>query len=104
MKLRSDKCHLFKFLGHVVSKAGIATDPEKLRAVDEWPRPRDIKGLRAFLGFCSYYRTFVPDFATTAAPLHARGATIHRGSITIAVHFARYTNLILTACTVKNRG
>ena len=33
-----------------------------------------------------------------------RGATIHRGSITIAVHFARYTNRILTACTVKNRG
>ena len=75
LKLRSDKCHLFepevKFLGHVVSKAGIATDPEKLRAVDQWPRPQDIKGLRAFLGFCSYYRTFVPDFATTAAPLHA---------------------------------
>ena len=75
LKLRSDKCHLFepevRFLGHVVSKAGIATDPEKLRTVGEWPRPQDIKGLWAFLGFCSYYRMFVPDFATTAEPLHA---------------------------------
>ena len=74
LKLKLSKCCFFQaevqYLGHVVSAAGVATDPGKIRAVAEWPTPRTLKELRAFLGFASYYRRFVEGFAGLAAPLH----------------------------------
>ena len=53
-----------------VSEAGFATDPEKLQAVHSWPRPSTVSEVRRFLGLCSYYRRFVPNFADLAHPLH----------------------------------
>ena len=58
------------FLGHVVSKDGIETDPEKTIAVAEWPAPTSVTEIRAFLGLASYYRRFVKDFSRLAGPLN----------------------------------
>jgi transposase InsO family protein len=75
LKAKPEKCHLFfttlHFLGHVVTEEGIATDPEKIRAVQEWTRPKSETELRGFLGLAGYYRRYVPNFANVAAPLHA---------------------------------
>jgi len=75
LKLKPSKCHLLQkevnFLGHLVSGAGIAADPSKVEAVKSWPTPTKLREVRAFLGLCSYYRKFVPDFAKIARPLHA---------------------------------
>jgi len=75
LKLKPEKCSLFRrsvsFLGHVVSEAGIATDPEKILAVASWPTPTSLKEVRAFVGLASYYRRYVKGFADIAAPLHA---------------------------------
>src|SRR6266536_1123451 len=74
LKLRPDKCRLLqkqvKFLGHVISEEGVATDEAKVELVKTWPQPRRVRDVRSFLGLCSYYRRFVKDFAKVAEPLH----------------------------------
>src|SRR5581483_3630745 len=62
LKLKAKKCHFFKqelaFLGHVVSADGVKPDQDKVRAVQEYPAPRNLRELRQFLGLASYYRKF----------------------------------------------
>ena len=74
LKLKLSKCHFFqsevKYLGHVISASGVATDPSKISAVAEWAQPTTCTELQSFLGFASYYRRFVEGFARYAAPLH----------------------------------
>lgn len=75
LKLKPSKCHLLRrkvgFLGHVVSTEGIAVDPAKVHEVVEWPTPRRLRDVRAFLGLCAYYRKFILGFSIVAAPLFA---------------------------------
>ena len=74
LRLNPDKCQLarneVKFLGHVLSKEGLATDPEKIRAVKDFPRPVTMRDVRSFLGLCNYYRKFIPSFAQIARPIN----------------------------------
>ena len=57
------------FLGHVISEAGVAVDPEKITAISEWPTPKTATEIRSFLGLAGYYRKFVKDFASIAKPM-----------------------------------
>ena len=53
-----------------MSKNGIEADPEKVKAVQSWPIPRNVTEVRAFVALAGYYRKFQKDFSAIAAPLH----------------------------------
>ncbi|KAM4067998.1 integrase core domain-containing protein [Hirsutella rhossiliensis] len=76
LQIDIDKCDFeaksVKYLGFIVEAGkGIRVDPEKVQAIQQWQRPRSVKGVRSFLGFANYYRQFIPRFSNIAAPLTA---------------------------------
>lgn len=74
LKLSPEKCKFcqtsVKYLGHVGSQHGVETDPAKVEALKTWPRPKNLKELRSFLGFSGYYRRFVQDYSKIVKPLN----------------------------------
>nr|CAH67280.1 OSIGBa0111L12.7 [Oryza sativa] len=57
------------YLGHIISGAGVATDPSKIQSIVDWVRPTTIKKLRGFLGLAGYYRKFIKNFGAISKPL-----------------------------------
>jgi len=57
------------YLGHVVSGQGVAMDTSKVQAILDWPTPSSVCALRGFLGLAGYYRRFIKEFGSIAAPL-----------------------------------
>ena len=80
LKLRPEKCQLFQqevhYLGHMVSRHGIATEPAKISAVKDWKTSQCTQEVKSFLGFVGYYRRFCPDFATIARPLNVLSSKV----------------------------
>lgn len=74
LKLNPKKCSWFQekiiFLGFEISKNGVSTDPNKIKDLKDWQTPTDVSSLRKFLGFASYYRRYVHNFAKVASPLY----------------------------------
>ena len=74
LKLQPSKCRLCQravsFLGHIVSPAGIATDPEKTERIGNWPIPLSRKDVQQFLRLTNYYRRFIQNYAHVAKPLN----------------------------------
>ena len=78
------KCNFFQrkvnFLGYILTPDGISPDPSKLQAVQQWPVPTTVQAVQRFLGFANFYRRFVKDYSSIAAPLtdltkHGSGTT-----------------------------
>ena len=57
-------------LGSIFSADGIRPDPDKVQAVAEWPRPRNLTEVRSFVALASYYSRHIRSFAEIARPLH----------------------------------
>ncbi|KAJ7991580.1 hypothetical protein DPEC_G00285340 [Dallia pectoralis] len=81
LKLSPEKCQFFrssvKYLGHIVDAQGVHTDPDKVSALRDWPRPGNREELKRFLGFSGYYRRFVEGYSKIAKPLNALTAGYH---------------------------
>ena len=56
-------------LGHKISERGIEVDKAKVDAIEKMPCPKDIKGIRSFLGHAGFYRRFIKDFSKISRPL-----------------------------------
>ena len=74
LKLKPHKCVLFKretaFLGRWVDSAGVHMTDDHVKAVQEWPEPKNRKQVEQFLGFINYHRSFIQDLAKTTAPFY----------------------------------
>ena len=71
--LKASKCEFevtsMTFLGYVISDKGVETDPAKVAAVQDFPRPTNLRESRSFIGLTSYYRRFVKNFSQIAMPI-----------------------------------
>ncbi|GBG70866.1 hypothetical protein CBR_g8166 [Chara braunii] len=72
-KINAKKCDWAKtqvlYLGHVLDGDGVKPEDSKIAAIRDWPTPRTLTELRSFLALANYYRKFVRNFSTIAAPL-----------------------------------
>ncbi|SOV03415.1 uncharacterized protein UDID_18660 [Ustilago sp. UG-2017a] len=70
---KAEKCQFStsqtKFLGFVVSDQGVSMDPSKTEVITNWPVPTSVHDVQVFLGFCNFYRKFIPQYSRTAYPL-----------------------------------
>jgi len=82
LRINPKKCHFLRkevrFLGHIISRDGICTDPEKIDAIKNYIKPRCVKGLRSFLGICNYYRKFIEGYAHKAGILEKMCGNINK--------------------------
>lgn len=74
LTINIDKCEFclpaLKYLGFVVDRKGLRTNPEKVEAMLKYPIPQSYTEVKRFLGLCSWYRRFVKNFSTVVAPLN----------------------------------
>ena len=71
--MKMSKCSFaqqeISYLGHVISSKGVATDPSKIVAVQNWPTHVNVKEVRGFLGLSGYYRKFIKHYGLISKPL-----------------------------------
>ena len=74
LRLRKDKCVFMApsvvYLGHKIDAQGLPPLPDKVRAIQEAPKPRSMSKLKSYLGLLSYYSKFLPNLVTVLAPLY----------------------------------
>ncbi|KAF1324811.1 reverse transcriptase, partial [Globisporangium splendens] len=67
------KCMFFApeipVLGCFVGKSGVRVDPEKVKAIDDWPMPQNVKQLRQWLGLANYLHKYTRNYAALVQPL-----------------------------------
>jgi hypothetical protein len=59
------------FLGHIINREGLAVDTKNVTAILYWKAPKDVRGIKSFIGMAGYYRCFIEGFSKIARPMKA---------------------------------
>ncbi|KAI1007317.1 hypothetical protein K3495_g897 [Podosphaera aphanis] len=59
-----------KYLGFIVGTDDIRVDSEKVKVIENWIPPSNVKSVQSFLGFCNFYRRFIRNYGVIAKPLN----------------------------------
>jgi len=74
LQVKPEKCKFMKpsveYLGHRIDASGIHTTTQKVEAILQAPRPRDVVQLRSFLGLLHYYSKFIANLSSLLHPLN----------------------------------
>ena len=74
LKLNKAKCAFLlpkvEYLGHIIDEQGLHPTQDKVKAIQEAPRPHNVVELRSFLGIINYYGKFLPNLSKRLAPLY----------------------------------
>jgi hypothetical protein len=60
-----------RYLGLIIGTEGVKMDPKKIETIKNWPQPKTLKDIQAFLGFANFYRRFILGFSVIVKPLTA---------------------------------
>jgi hypothetical protein len=58
-----------EYLGYIVSPEGVSIDANRVKTIQDWPKPKTVRDIRVFIGFMNYYRRFIEGFSKIALPL-----------------------------------
>ena len=58
------------YVSHVLTGSGLQASPDKVRAICNMPRPRNMGHVRRFVGMANYLARFLPALSSTLEPLH----------------------------------
>ncbi|PRP85645.1 retrotransposon nucleocapsid protein [Planoprotostelium fungivorum] len=58
-----------EFLGYDISPLGLHMCPDRIKSIQDWKPPTNVKETQSFLGFCNFYRNFIPYYSTLSSPL-----------------------------------
>jgi hypothetical protein len=59
------------FLGHIINREGLVVDPKKVTTILDWKAPKDVRGIKSFIGMVGYYQRFIEGFSKIARPMTA---------------------------------
>jgi hypothetical protein len=59
------------FLGHIINQEGLVVDPKKVTTILDWKAPKDVRGIKSFIGMAGYYRCFIEGFSKIDRPMTA---------------------------------
>src|SRR5258708_6030096 len=83
--LKKCKFHMdtVEYLGFILSPKGLQMDPTKVSTIQDWPKPRKVQDVQAFLSFANFYWRFIHDYSETTLPLNhlcKKSTTWHFGA------------------------
>jgi len=70
---KAEKCEFHsdsvEYLGYVLSPSGLTMSDAKVKTIQEWPKPKNVKDIQLFLGFANFYRCFIFNYSDIVIPL-----------------------------------
>jgi hypothetical protein len=93
-------------LGNIISEEGIVLDPTKIKAIEEWPTPRNFVEMRSFIGITGYYIRFIEGFSNIVHPITSlqKKGVCFEWTLDCARSFQHLKNLLTSAPILRIVG